>query len=408
MAGGSQTYRNHYVPQWYQRRFLTHAVHKFYYLDLKPETVTLPGGRRYLRNAVLRWGPKRCFYQDDLYTLKLGAWTTDAVERVFFGKLDSRGEKAVRFVADYQLSDDTEPALHDLMRYMDAQRFRTPRGLDWVKSKTDTQNHNVVLGLMQRIFNAHATMWLECLWEVVQARPGGPQFLLTDNPVSFFNPRAFPASPRYAYPSDAELAHVGTRTIFPLASDRCLVLTHVQFLRDPWQNPERLRSNARAYQTAMFDMRKVQTGRVLSDDEILRINFILKRRASRYVAAAEEDDLYPEERVSTDHWSKLEHDWFLLPNPYLTSFSGGIVMGWDDGRSYAVDEYGRRPSHPDYDNDRQRGREMATFDETRKHWAVKREHAVFGRNHDPFESIAETLMRRDLEDYRSGKWRSRR
>jgi putative transposase len=68
-----------------------------------------------------------------------------------------------------------------------------------------------------------------------------------------------------------------------------------------------------AGQTAIFDLRSVQTERYLTDDEVLRINFILKRRATRYIASASEDGLYPERHVSTDHWSKLDHDWFLLP-----------------------------------------------------------------------------------------------
>jgi len=83
--------RSHFVPQWYQRRFLPPGA-RFFYLDLKPETVTAAGGRTYQRRAMLRWGPPSCFCVDDLYTIKLGRWGSDMIERRFFGPLDARGE----------------------------------------------------------------------------------------------------------------------------------------------------------------------------------------------------------------------------------------------------------------------------------------------------------------------------
>jgi hypothetical protein len=64
------THRNHFVPQWYQRRFLPAGATRFFYLDLKPAIVS-SGGKKYQRRALLRWGPPRCFCVDDLYTMKL-------------------------------------------------------------------------------------------------------------------------------------------------------------------------------------------------------------------------------------------------------------------------------------------------------------------------------------------------
>ena len=49
------TRRNHFVPQWYQRRFLPAGVTHFAYLDLNPDTVISPGGKKYKRRALLRW-----------------------------------------------------------------------------------------------------------------------------------------------------------------------------------------------------------------------------------------------------------------------------------------------------------------------------------------------------------------
>jgi hypothetical protein len=75
--------RNHYVPVWYQRQFLADGQAHFHYLDLAPETVVSLGGKKYRRRGLFRWGPKRCFVRDDLYTVKLGAWSNDEIERLF-------------------------------------------------------------------------------------------------------------------------------------------------------------------------------------------------------------------------------------------------------------------------------------------------------------------------------------
>jgi hypothetical protein len=62
-----QSRAHHYVPQWYQRRFLTPGASRFFYLDLHPDTV-VRDGVSHERKALLRWGPARCFYKDDKTT----------------------------------------------------------------------------------------------------------------------------------------------------------------------------------------------------------------------------------------------------------------------------------------------------------------------------------------------------
>jgi hypothetical protein len=381
----NRTSRNHYVPQWYQRRFLPPGVDHFYYLDMNPDTVRIAPGRSYTRKALLRWGPAKCFYQDDLYTLKLGSWSTDLIERRFFGPIDDKGKAAVEFFADYALTDQAHDLFHPMLMYMDAQRLRTPKGLDWLKLISGTSSQTRTLSILSSVYQMHSTMWTEGIWEIVRADTASVKFLVTDQPVTFYNPRVFPASPTIPYPRDAELQHVGTRTLLPLSADRCLVITHLQLVRDPWFNPLRQRTNARSYSAAMFDMRHIQTHRNLTDDEVLIINFILKRRANRFIASSQEAWLYPERYVSTDHWSKLDDDWFLHPNPNKVTFTSGIVAGWSDGSSWALDEYGRGRSHPKYQDKDQHAKEWRTALKGRNAWLKKRVGKATSRNHDPFD-----------------------
>src|SRR5438874_9380720 len=168
--GSPQSHVHHYVPRWYQRRFLKTGQFKFYYLDLRPETV-VSNGKKYQRRDLLRWGPDCCFYKDDLYTMKLGNWTTDDFEKRFFGVIDNHGRHAVELFGDFNgLSKcfsknpdrkGVREAFQELPQYMDAQRFRTPRGLDFLRSVVNTHDSNETLLAMRRLFRFHTTMWSE-------------------------------------------------------------------------------------------------------------------------------------------------------------------------------------------------------------------------------------------------------
>jgi len=82
-----QAHVHHYVPRWFQKRFLSVGQDRFCYLDLHPDVVK---SKRvtYTRRALLNWGPAKCFYKPDLYTFKLGNFTTDEIEKRFFGQIE--------------------------------------------------------------------------------------------------------------------------------------------------------------------------------------------------------------------------------------------------------------------------------------------------------------------------------
>ena len=205
--------------------------------------------------------------------------------------------------------------------------------------------------------------------EVVRARQSATKFIVTDEPVTFYNAKVFPESKVGKYPGDVGLDKIGTRTIFPLNIDTCLLISHVQFVRNPWGNLLDSRWNARAYQTAMMSLLDIQFGRELTEDEVLRINLIMKRRATRYMAAAEEEWLYPEERVSVQYWPKLDEDWFLFPNLWKVTFISGVVAGFKGAGSFASDEYGYRPGDLRYDDKARREKEWDLHEKAKRAWA---------------------------------------
>lgn len=104
------------------------------------------------------------------------------------------------------------------------------------------QDQTQTLLAMSGLFERYGTMWMEGLWEIVRAN-SAQKFIISDDPVTFFNRRIFPGEA--SYPGGEDFPRVGTRTIFPLSMDSCLFITHLQLARNPWNNPLETRENAR-------------------------------------------------------------------------------------------------------------------------------------------------------------------
>lgn len=148
-----QTRNNHYVPKWYQRGFLAAGQSHLFHLNLDPDRKTLPDGRQVPRKALHEWGPVNCFVEHDLYTTK-------------FGALDDKGAKAVQafLLGDPQ---DVHESFQDFFTYLAAQKLRTPKGLDWIRSCYGPLDQIDLMVEMQALRTMHCTMWAEGVREIV-------------------------------------------------------------------------------------------------------------------------------------------------------------------------------------------------------------------------------------------------
>src|SRR5882672_3029189 len=118
MAANKDFTHNHYVPEWYQKRFMLAGQGKYSYLDLRPDHV-VRDGHSYVRRALRQLGPVSCFAQDDLYTVQWGGHENVDIEKFFFGRVDSEGKSAVEFFSDFRFDHaDQEQAFNGLMNYM--------------------------------------------------------------------------------------------------------------------------------------------------------------------------------------------------------------------------------------------------------------------------------------------------
>jgi hypothetical protein len=195
----------------------------------------------------------------------------------------------------------------------------------------------------------------------VDASQSKTKFIISDHPVAVYNKACFPASEYCKGANDPNIWFNGTHTIFPLSLNKALLLTNLSWVRNPYGNTLGKRPYPKLFRTAMFDFTRIQTNRMLSEEEVIAINYIIKKRAFRYIAAAREEWLYPEDKVIYNRWDKIGDSYILMPDPRSMTFSTDIVMSFEDGGADSFDEYGRKPWHKDYKDKNRQENEWNTF-----------------------------------------------
>lgn len=354
--------KNHYVPVWFQDRFIPASARerKFHYLDLKPETC-IANGQRYTRKALMNWGPRSCFAQQDLYTTQFGTSISTEIEQKFFGPVDDSAAPAIDYFLNFSHPSVDGEMFHTFLLYLSIQKLRTPKGLKYLSHLTRIKDNNRLLFELQQLQALFCAIWTESVWSIVDTKKSNIGFLLSDHPVSVYNQGCFPASKWCRDGHDPHIWLSGTHTLFPLSPEKMLVLTNLSWLRHPYGNPIRPRPNPDPLRPAVFNFTAIQTGRSLTTEETAQINYIIKQRAFRYIAAYEKDWLFPETIVGTVQWDQLGKSYLLMPDPRSVSFSTQIVMGYKNGRSDMSDEYGRKPWDTRFLDEQRKEREWETF-----------------------------------------------
>lgn len=331
------TRKNHYVPEWYQRRFLSNKSNKLFYLSLDYRK-QLPDGRIISYREVSEWPPSRCFYKLDLYTTQFGEILNDEIEHFLMGTIDTEGARAVSAISDGNPSA-VHYALRPFFEYLDTQKLRTPKGLDWIKSKYPSLTQVELMVEMQGLRQMHCTMWSEGVREIISAEASDVKFIVTDHPVTIYNAAFPPESPACTYPGDPPIEMIGSQTVFVLDENHCLILTNLEYAKTPGDvELTARRTNARYRGQSIVRTDAYIRTRKFSRDEVIAINYLLKRRAHKFIAAGNKDWLYPEQHFAED-WSKIGK--VLLPRDELWRFGGETYVGYEDGSVYYSDEFGR-------------------------------------------------------------------
>lgn len=342
----STTRDNHYVPEWYQKGFLQNDTDKLCYLDLSPDKKELPNGRIVIFNDRHNWHTSKCFYQTDLYTTFFDNYINDDVETFLFGKIDDSGARAIRAFIDTNMGGWHKNFVN-FFSYIDTQKIRTPKGLDWIKQQYPSLSQLELMLEMQSIRNLHCTLWTEGVREIVSAENSDIKFIISDHPVTIYNYACPPDSDLCNYPNDPSIALNASQTIFPLCRDYCLILTNLEYAKNSDSvDPIEKRTHAKLMRQSMVRTDKYIRSRQLNSEQVAAINMVLKSRAKRYIAAAKEEWLYPE-KLSSFKWHEFQNI-FLPSKDELYHFGGEIYVGYKDGSTYHQDAYGREHTENAY------------------------------------------------------------
>ncbi|WP_247356050.1 DUF4238 domain-containing protein [Bradyrhizobium sp. 160] len=131
----SITRNNHYVPQWYQQGFFEPVCSSLAYVDTTPDRKVLADGRVITQRGAWDSTPTSlAFRQKDLYSTFFGTSVNDEIERRLFGDVDARGSQAVRAFIGTDIGE-WHDHFQDFFEFLDIQKLRTPKGLDWLKAQ---------------------------------------------------------------------------------------------------------------------------------------------------------------------------------------------------------------------------------------------------------------------------------
>lgn len=336
---------NHYVPQWYQKGFMSERDNQLCHLIKKK--IPLPSGEMKTIQSQKWFTPAQQFYKEHLYSTFFGALVNDEIEQKLFGPIDDNGSFAIRAF----ISDDLALWHHNfkaLFTYIDAQKLRTPKGLDWIRSKYPDLSQVELMIEMQALRTMHCTIWSEGVRELVSAEDSDVKFIVSDHPVTIYNYACPPDSDSCVYPNDPDIALKGSQTIFPLDKNRCLILTNLEYAQDPENvNPLEQRTHATRIRQSMVMTIEFINSRKLKADEVAKINYIIKNSARESVAAGNGDWLYPEKDVLCD-WAELRY--VLFPPREQVRFGGEMYAHFEDGTVYYQDAFGRTTPPSNYLN----------------------------------------------------------
>jgi hypothetical protein len=334
----TKTRNNHYVPQWYQEGFFEPGRSTYSYLDLSPRQHALSDGRVVTEKSKFVSPTSRAFCQRDLYSTFFGTSVNDEIERKLFGDIDTRGAHAVRAFVSPD-AGGWHRHFATFFEYLDIQKIRTPKGLDWLRTQYPRLTQNDLMFEMQGIRMMHCTIWTEGVREIVSAQDAEVKFIVSDHPVTIYNYAMPPETTGNGYPNEPSIALKGSQTIFPLNRDFCLILTNLECAQDHSANPLEKRTFAGNYRNSMVRTDAFIRTRKLTSAEVIRVNRVLKARARRYVAAGKDEWLYPE-TSSIEPWADLRSV-FLPPNDGLWLFGGEMFARFESGEVHYQDAFGR-------------------------------------------------------------------
>jgi hypothetical protein len=125
-----------------------------------------------------------------------------------------------------------------------------------------------------------------------------------------------------------------------------LILSNLEYAKDPSTGPLEKRTFARNFRQSITKIDSFIRERKLTAQEVAQINFIIKKRARRYIGGGRKEWLYPE-RTVTRSWGELRQT-LIPPERGLIDFGGEIFVKYESGDVHYQDEFGRTEKLREY------------------------------------------------------------
>ncbi len=350
---------HHYVPQWYQRHFISdnRSQKLLYTLSVERDPAD---PRSFLPKTPTPKPTKHIFCSENLYTINIPGIAPNEIEKTFFGRIDDQGKRACTSLADFN-PERGWSFFNPVITFLCTQRFRTPRGLKLLHYLDQSMTREEVLSAMIGFQNLYGAIWAECIWQVADASQSATKFILSDNPVTLYNRGWAPEFILGPGVGEPDLRWNGTHTFFPLNMHKILILTHLSWVRNPYGDSKDIRPNHNLRRDAIFLPMNIQTARHLEEIEVQQINLIIKNNSDGLIAADNPTWLFPEQHVTLSDWSTWGNGYLLMPDPRSVPFQSQMFLGYKDGTSTSFDEYGRRPWEKSYGDEEIREKESDSF-----------------------------------------------
>ncbi len=334
----SKTKKNHYIAQWYQKGFFYDSKDKLHHLNLSPDRInSLKESIKYHNNYTIK-SPANIFFTEHLYSTFLENNFNDSVERILFGNIDNIGSRAVNYFINGEFTNQHK-YFNFFFEYLDAQKIRTPKGLDWIKKYYSNLKQNDLMQEMQGLRQLNCTTWLEGVKEIVSAENSEIKFIFSDHPVTIYNFGLSLEENDYKYPYDPSINLKGSQTIFPLDKNHCLILTNYEYAKNPdTENLKELRTDVCNFRKSLTRTDNIIRTRSLKKQDVESINYIIKKRANKYIAAGKKEWLYPENNINIE-LNKIQKI-LLPPKNELSKYGGEIFAKFESGHIQYQNEFG--------------------------------------------------------------------
>src|SRR5262249_8363793 len=126
--------------------------------------------------------------------------------------------------------------------------------------------------------------------------------------------------------------------------------THAEHTDDPSRvKARRTRRNARSHDQAILSFVDIINDREFTPSQVALANYVLKARATRYIASARQSDLFPERIVGEPRWCEIDKEFYPAFPSFRTKTE--MMISYKDDTLFTSNAFGEHVTVPGWFSD---------------------------------------------------------